>query len=73
MYFCLSYPAHEAHSPNYIVICGLSGSTIFFTIHVNGMIAVGKVTEHRMCFFFYFLYNFYLKYFSLREELGEKA
>ena len=26
----LSYPACNAHAPYYIVICGLSGSTIFF-------------------------------------------
>jgi hypothetical protein len=26
----LSYPACKAHAPYYIVICGLSGSTIFF-------------------------------------------
>jgi hypothetical protein len=28
----LSYPACNAHAPYYIVICGLSGSTIFFHI-----------------------------------------
>jgi hypothetical protein len=28
----LSYPACKAHAPYYIVICGLSGSTIFFHI-----------------------------------------
>jgi len=28
----LSYPACKAHAPYYIVICGLSGSTIFFDI-----------------------------------------
>ena len=27
-----SYPACKAHAPYYIVICGLSGSTIFFDI-----------------------------------------
>ena len=26
----LSYPACKVHSPYYIVICGLSGSTAFF-------------------------------------------
>jgi hypothetical protein len=28
----LSYPARKAHAPYYIVICGLSGSTIFLTL-----------------------------------------
>jgi hypothetical protein len=28
----LSYPACKAHAPYYIVICGLSGCTIFFHI-----------------------------------------
>jgi hypothetical protein len=28
----LSYLAHKAHAPYYIVTCGLSGSTIFFNI-----------------------------------------
>ena len=28
----LSYPACNAHAPYYIVICGLSGSTVFFHI-----------------------------------------
>jgi hypothetical protein len=31
----LSYPAYKAHAPSYIVICHLSGPTVFFlfTIH----------------------------------------
>ena len=28
----LSYPERIAHAPYYIVICGMSGSTIFFYI-----------------------------------------
>jgi hypothetical protein len=28
----LSYPAHNVHAQYYIVICGLSGSTVFFDI-----------------------------------------
>jgi hypothetical protein len=28
----LSYPACKAHAPHYIVMCGLSGFTIFFHI-----------------------------------------
>jgi hypothetical protein len=27
--FCLSYPASKAHSPYYIVICGLSGWALY--------------------------------------------
>ena len=30
--YSLSYPAYNAHAPYYIVICGMSGSTIFFDI-----------------------------------------
>jgi hypothetical protein len=30
--YSLSYPACKAHAPFYIVICGLSGCTIFFHI-----------------------------------------
>ena len=29
----LSYPACKLHAPNYIVMCGLSGSTIFSTLY----------------------------------------
>jgi len=33
VYVCnLSYPTYKAQVPYYIVICGLSGSTIFFRI-----------------------------------------
>jgi hypothetical protein len=32
---CLSYPACNAHAPYYIVICGLSGSTIFSHSLIN--------------------------------------
>ena len=43
-----------------VVICGLSGCTVFFDI-INGTIFVKKVIEHEMCFDF--LYNFYHKNF----------
>ena len=36
----LSYPACKAHAPYCIVICVLSGSTIFF--HINGTIFKNK-------------------------------
>ena len=29
---CLSYPVCKAHAPYYIVICGMSGSTVVFHI-----------------------------------------
>jgi hypothetical protein len=36
--FSLSYPACNAHAPYYILICGLSGSTIFIGYLINGTI-----------------------------------
>ena len=59
----LSYPAFKAHAPYYIVICGLSGSTIFF--HIQGRIfwgRGGKIMKIKLVF----LYNFCLKHFILR-------
>ena len=50
-----------------IVICGMSGFTIFFHIISNGTIS-GYWTWHAC---FDFLYNFCLKHFSLWEELRE--
>jgi hypothetical protein len=47
----------------HIVICGLSGSTIFFPhCLINYTISKRKVIEHKMCFDF--LYKFCLKHFS---------
>ena len=38
----------------HIVICGLSGSTIFFPHYlINGTI-FGRVTKHQTCFFYFF-------------------
>jgi len=34
----LTYPAFKAQAPFYIVICSLSGFTIFFNYLINGMI-----------------------------------
>ena len=68
----LSNPACNAHEPYYVVICGLSGSTIYFHIILtNGTIfeRKKKVNEHKE--FFNFLYNFCLKHFSFQEELSE--
>jgi hypothetical protein len=44
----LSYPACKAHAPNYIVICDLSGSTIFLHPHKRCDFRE-KVVEHNMC------------------------
>jgi hypothetical protein len=53
----------------HIVICGLSGYTIFFsTLSINGTIFGGGVI-HIKCVFD-FLYNFRLKYFSFQEEFS---
>jgi hypothetical protein len=48
----------------HIVICGLSGPTVFFAHYlINGTIfGEKKVTEYKKCFDF--LYNFSPKYFS---------
>jgi len=56
MYSCLSYPARKAHAPNYIVIRALSGSTIFFTNLVNGMIERGEKSLNIKCLFFLLLF-----------------
>jgi hypothetical protein len=33
----------------HIVVCALSGPTVFFHILINGTILEKKVTEHKMC------------------------
>jgi hypothetical protein len=48
LYSCLSYAACKAHAPYYIVICGLSGCTIFSQILINGKIFGNKVIEHEV-------------------------
>jgi hypothetical protein len=46
----LNHPACKAHAPYYIVICGLSGSTVFFPHDlINGTIFGKKVIENKMC------------------------
>ena len=54
----------------HIVICVLSGSTIFFHIISHTVLfskKKKKVIEHKMCFDF--LYKCYLKHFSFQVEL----
>ena len=47
-----------------IVVCGLSGCTVFFHIIIsNGTILGGKLAEYKNVRFD-FLYNFCLKHFS---------
>jgi hypothetical protein len=68
VYVCgLTYPACNAHAPNYIVISGLSRCSTFLHIiplTVRLFEGGGDVIEHKMCF--EFLYNFCLKYFCLK-------
>jgi hypothetical protein len=45
----LSYPASTAHAPYYTLICGLSGSTIFFRIISQTERCRENVMEHKMC------------------------
>jgi hypothetical protein len=58
----LSYLARKAYAPYFIVICGLSGCTIFFHILVNGTIFRKKLLN-RECVFLDILCNFYVKHF----------
>lgn len=49
----LSYPASKARAPYYIVICDLSGCTIFFCINSKrAQLLEKKVTECKICFDF---------------------
>ena len=55
----VSFGIQHAVREHRVVVCGLSGSTIFFHVISNGTIFGGKkVTEHDVCFDF--LYNFCL-------------
>jgi hypothetical protein len=48
----LSYTARKAHAPYCTVICGLSGSTMFFHILTNGKIFRKKLLKIKCVFWF---------------------
>jgi hypothetical protein len=56
LYSGLSYPACKAHASYYIVICGLSGCTIFFPHYLIKCTIFGELLLNVKCVF-YFLYN----------------
>jgi hypothetical protein len=64
--YSLAYPARKAHAPDCVVICGLSGCTIFF--HYPTEVTIfGDTTLDIKCVFD-FCYNCCLKHLSLLEE-----
>ena len=52
----LSYPAYKTHAPYYIVICDLSGSTIFLNIISKGKIFRKKKLFNAKCVFWFSLH-----------------
>ena len=65
LYSCRSYTSFKVHAPYYIVICGLSGCTIFFPIVSYPARFLGKgYSIQNVCFDF--LEDFSLKLFHLR-------
>ena len=71
LYSFLSYLAWKAHAPYYIVISGLSGSTIFFTLPHKWHNLKKKKKSIGHYVYYDFLYNPCLKYISFQEEFGE--
>ena len=64
--YSLSYPTCKALAPYYIVICGLTGSTMFFHIISNSRIFGDKLLSVQYVLIFY--KTFCLKHFFLRIE-----
>jgi len=59
----LIHPACKAHAPYYIIISGLSYSTILFNMSSTARFSKNKkFTERKI--YFDFLYNFCLRHFS---------
>jgi len=54
---------------HHIVICGMSGTTIFFYFISQTALFLKDVIERKICFDF--SYNFSMKHFSFQEELSE--
>jgi hypothetical protein len=48
LYYLFIYPACKGHPQNYIVICGLSGPTIFFSHFLTNGVILEKVIEYKM-------------------------
>ena len=66
---CVALGIQHAVRIDHIVICGLSGYTIFSILSHKQQVFRKQVIEYKMCFDF--LYNFCLKHFSFQEELSE--
>ena len=48
----LSYPERKGHAANYVVICGLSGSFIFFSHHPTNDKIFAKHSEYKFVLIF---------------------
>jgi hypothetical protein len=62
----LSYPACKGHAPYYIVICGLSGSTIFYRIISQMALFSGKKLLNTKCVFWFSLHLLFENFLILR-------
>jgi len=72
MCFCSRrYPAFKAHAPYYVVICSLSGSTVFFHIISQSVDDFERKLSDVKCVFDCTDNKFALKHFSVEEEFGD--